>query len=92
MIAPQTATPTAEPSDRANMLVPVTAPRSVNAADDWAAMSVGTAVSPIPTPTTNVVAATAKTDDDAPSRSVSEVPARTSAEPMTAVQRKPIRS
>src|SRR5690606_31812990 len=52
---------------------------------------VGTAVRPMPTPTTNVVAAIATTGEVAPSSRVRAVPVSTSAEPTTAVHRNPTR-
>src|SRR5699024_1427787 len=48
--APKAATPTAEPRDRENTFVPVTAPRCSQPTLDCAAISVGEAVRPIPAP------------------------------------------
>ena len=56
-IAPKTATPIALPIDRAKRLVPVTTPRSFHSTLDWAAMRVGVATSPSPSPTMKQLAA-----------------------------------
>ncbi len=53
-MAPKMATPTALPTERANMLVPVTTPRRSQPTDDCTATSVGLAVYPSPTPITKV--------------------------------------
>ena len=90
--APNTATPTALPSERANMLVPVTTPRSSQPTLDCAAISVGVATRPIPRPMTKQVTATpSHRRRAAPSSASSAVPTTTSAEPISAVGRKPSR-
>ena len=88
--APKIATPTAAPTDRMNMLVPVTTARSLHGTEACAAMRVGVATRPSPRPTTKDEPAVAHTfgvaeashSDSAPTAAMS---------PMSAVGRKPMR-
>ena len=89
--APKTATPTALPAERKNMFRPVTTPRSCHCTADWAAMSVGAAVKPMPRPMTNAVAPTWTTLEDPSSRSSSAEPRSTTLAPTSAVDRMPTR-
>lgn len=89
--APNAATPTALPIDRANRLVAVTTPRSDQPTLDWAAISVGLAIRPMPRPTTKQQAATCQTADDSPSQTVASDPPMVSTAPIAAVLRKPRR-
>ena len=79
-IAPNTATPTALPTERANMFVPVTTPRVSQLADCWAAISTGDAVKPMPTPITQQAMAIRQTELSAPTVSRS-APSRGSRTP-----------
>lgn len=56
-IAPNTATPTALPAERANAFIPVTAPRSPQPTEACAAISVGAALHPSPKPKRNAMPA-----------------------------------
>ena len=56
-IAPKTATPTALPTERANMLAPVTTPRCCQSTEDCAATTAGLATKPKPRPITKQGAA-----------------------------------
>src|SRR5699024_10328743 len=82
--APKAATPTAEPNDRENTFVPVTAPRCAHATLDWAAISVGEAVRPIPAPITKQVRPTCQTGVPVPSNNARPAPRRSAARPRTA--------
>src|SRR5882762_3414035 len=84
-IAPKMATPTALPSDRANMLLPVTTPRSFQSTLDCAAISVGTASSPMPAPITKQTAATTATFGRCAMTTSTDAPVVTSAAPTIAV-------
>ncbi len=90
-IAPKTATPTADPSDRANRFAPVTTPRSLHPTEDCAATSVGGATSPMPIPMTKHVAPTCATDESRPSNNSRAVPAIATTAPIDAQPRKPSR-
>src|SRR5918993_1985767 len=61
-IAPNTATPTALPTERANMFVPVTMPRVCQSAEDCAAISTGEAMKPMPSPITQQAKASSHTE------------------------------
>ena len=61
-IAPKTATPIAEPTERENMLVAVATPRSPQATLDWATTSAGAATHPIPKPISRQPSATCHSD------------------------------
>src|SRR5262245_16919809 len=88
-IAPNTATPTALPSERANMLLPVTTPRSFQSTLDWAAISVGRASRPRPPPITRHADATTATFGRCATASRTADPAITSEAPNAAVYLKP---
>ena len=89
--APKTAIPTALPIERANMLVPVTTPRTAHSAAAWPAISVGLAVRPMPRPMTKQVPATAHTELPGLISTSRATPTRMIAQPARAVSRKPIR-
>src|SRR5699024_7689794 len=89
--APKAATPMAEPRDRANTFVPVTAPRCAQATFDCAAISVGEAVSPIPAPITKQVSPTCQMGVPVPSSSARPAPPNTRTAPSSPVYRNPIR-
>ncbi|MVA75336.1 hypothetical protein GC722_04730 [Auraticoccus sp. F435] len=89
--APNTASPSALPIDRANITAPVTTPRSSQPTVDWAAISVGAAISPRPTPTPKQPAATCHTELCRPSGSIEAVPASASTAPISPVSRNPSR-
>ncbi len=76
---------TALPSDRANMLLPVTTPRSFQPTLDWAAIRVGTASRPMPPPITRHTAATTATFGRCAAAASTAEPAITSAAPNMAV-------
>src|SRR6478752_5175754 len=61
-IAPNTATPTALPTERANRFVPVTRPRVCQSAVDCAAISTGEAMKPMPSPITQQAKASRHTE------------------------------
>src|ERR1700704_5088445 len=69
-IAPKTAAPTALPSERLNMLVPVTTPRRSHLTTDCTATNIGLADRPSPTPTTKAAPAVAHTDEFGASREI----------------------
>ncbi len=77
--APNTATPTALPIERANAFAPVTTPRSDHSTLDWAAMSDGLAIRPMPRPMTTQHPATCHASN--PVRSASGGPCRSGAGP-----------
>jgi hypothetical protein len=90
-MAPKIATPTALPSDRANMLLPVTMPRSSQSTLDCAAISVGTASRPMPAPITKHTTATLATFGRCANAASPDAPAITNEAPSTAVRLKPQR-
>jgi len=90
-IAPNTATPTALPIERKNMLVPVTTPRSCQPTLVCAAISDGVADRPIPRPMTKHIAPTSITVDDGPSSSNNAEPTTTRAAPPRLHRRNPSR-
>ena len=90
-IAPNSATPTALPTDRPNRFVAVTTPRSAQPTLACAAISIGLATNPIPSPTTKQHTATCQIADDPVSRMVDDVPSTTMQAPISAVLRNPIR-
>ena len=90
-MAPKTAMPRALPIERANMLVPVTTPRSAQSTADCAAIRVGLATQPRPSPTTKQVTATGQTELSGRDRPAAQRRPRITAEPISAVSRKPIR-
>ena len=77
--APKIAAPTALPIERANMLAPVTTPRSPQPTLDWAAIRVGTADQPNPNPITKHDMATTISDGESPKTASAMVPATTNA-------------
>ena len=79
------------PIDRAKRLVPVTTPRSFHSTLDWAAMSVGVATSPSPSPTMKQLAATSATLGAEAVRARTAVPMTVTVMPISAVLRNPIR-
>src|SRR6478735_2184305 len=90
-MAPKIATPTALPTERMNMLVPVTTARSFHGTEACAAMSVGVATRPRPKPTTRHDAAVAKTFGVAEVSHSARAPTVATTRPMSAVGRKPMR-
>src|SRR4051794_14920425 len=89
--APKPATPTALPSDRLNMAVPVTRPRSSQPTDDCTETMVGLATRPIPMPATKHTAVTVQRPEDAVSSTPPAVASRSTRPPPSAVSRKPMR-
>src|ERR1700712_2334547 len=90
-MAPNSATPTAEPIDLLNMMFPVTTPRSDQPTLDCAAMMVGLATSPSPRPTMKQYSATVQMEEPSPRVIINAVPTRAMAPPIRAVDRKPMR-
>src|SRR4051812_25697692 len=90
-IAPNTATPSALPSDRRKMLLAVTTPRSLQPTLDWATISVAGAVRPMPSPRTRQYAPTSYTVECSSSSSINSEPVSTITAPISAHWRKPIR-
>ena len=90
-IAPNTATPTALPTERANMFVPVTTPRVSQSAACCAAISTGDAVKPMPTPITQQAMAIRHTELSAPTVNSRPEPRIANAEPSRAQSRNPTR-
>src|SRR6478752_1901555 len=84
-IAPKTVTPTALPSERANILLPVTTPRSFQPTLDWAAIRVGRASRPMPPPITRHTDATTATFGRCATTTSTADPAITNVAPNTAV-------
>src|SRR5579885_3448581 len=68
---PNTAMPTALPSVRMNMLLPVTTPRLLQPTTEWTATTVATEAKPRPTPSTKLAAATRHTPEPPPTKSAS---------------------
>jgi len=73
------------------MFAPVTTPRSVQPTLDWAAISEGVALSPMPMPITKQNAPTSATGEPGPSSNRSAAPATTTTAPITLHSRKPMR-
>src|SRR5690606_28693089 len=89
--APRTAAPRAWPTERANMLAPVTTPRSSQPTLDCAAMRAGTDANPNPSPITNDTIATVTIEGAGPNAASAAVPSTTSTAPRIEVERKPNR-
>ena len=90
-IAPKIATPRALPMDLEKRLVPVTTPRSFHCTLACAAMRLGVATSPMPSPTTKQLVATRAMLGDWLVRASTSVPVTATAMPISAVVRKPMR-
>ena len=86
-IAPKTATPTTLPAERANMVSPVTTPRSFQVTAACAAISEGAATQPRPKPTTNETPATAHGFGHGPTAARPAVPASATRHPESTVNR-----
>ena len=89
--APIAATPTALPIERANMLAPVTTPRSPHSTLAWAAMRLGAATNPRPSPTTKHAAPIPTTDGFVAASARPAVPSTVTPQPMSTVVRNPSR-
>src|SRR3954447_10657201 len=89
-MAPNTATPTADPTDRANMLVPVATPRCPHATLDCATTRAGAATQPMPKPIRAQPTATCHSDAAGSTSTSTNAPAIASETPSRPVARKPI--
>jgi len=88
-IAPNTATPTALPTERANIAVPVATPRCCHVTADWRATIDGLATRPKPKPITKQGAARCQIELPESTVSSSAVPAHEIAPPISIVVRNP---
>ena len=89
-IAPNTATPMAEPTERENMFVAVATPRSPHATLDWATTRAGAATQPIPKPISRQPSATCHSDPAGSISASTSEPATARPTPSRPVARKPM--
>src|SRR5262245_10420420 len=85
------ATPTALPTERANIVAPVTTPRRSQPTEDCAATTLGEAVKPRPMPITKQATPSWRTGLEVPTVSSRPVPATATTDPITIVVRNPSR-